>query len=51
MTLRRIVLLAAVLGMGACSFDLSTNPNSPNPIGEDPTKGQVGAAARSASRW
>jgi hypothetical protein len=45
MTLRRIVLLAAVLGMGACSFDLSTNPNSPNPIGQDPTKGQVGAAA------
>ena len=33
MTLRRIVLLAAVLGMGACSLDLATNPNSPNPIG------------------
>ena len=45
MTLRRIVLLAAVLGMGACSFDLSTTPNSPTPIGEDPTRGQVGAAA------
>jgi hypothetical protein len=45
MTLRRIVLLAAVLGMGACSFDLATNPNSPDPIGEDPTKGEVGAAA------
>jgi hypothetical protein len=45
MTLRRIVLLAAVLGMGACSFDLSTNPNSPDPIGENPTKGQVGSAA------
>jgi hypothetical protein len=45
MTLRRIVLLAAVLGMGACSFDLSTNPNSPDPLGEDPTRGQVSAAA------
>ena len=45
MTLRRIVLLAAVLGMGACSLDLATNPNSPNPIGENPTKGQVSAAA------
>jgi starch-binding outer membrane protein, SusD/RagB family len=45
MTLRRIVLLAAVLGMGACSLDLATNPNSPDPIGENPTKGQVSAAA------
>jgi starch-binding outer membrane protein, SusD/RagB family len=45
MTLRRIVLLAGVLGMGACSFDLSTNPNSPDPIGEDPSRGQVQAAA------
>ena len=45
MTLRRIVLLAAVLGMGACSFDLTTNPNSPDPIGEDPSRGQVQAAA------
>ena len=45
MTLRRIVLLAAILGMGACSFDLSTNPNSPDPIGADPTKGQVANAA------
>ena len=45
MTLRRIVLLAGVLGMGACSLDLATNPNSPDPIGENPTKGQVSAAA------
>jgi starch-binding outer membrane protein, SusD/RagB family len=45
MTLRRIVLLAGVIAMGACSFDLDTNPNSPNPIGENPTKGQVAAAA------
>jgi hypothetical protein len=45
MTLRRIVLLAAVLGMGACSLDLATDPNNPDPIGENPTKGQVSAAA------
>ena len=45
MTLRRIVLLAAVLGMGACSLDLATDPNNPDPIGDNPTKGQVSAAA------
>ncbi len=45
MTLRRIVLLAAVLGMGACSLDLATDPNNPDPIGENPTKGQVSASA------
>ena len=51
MTLRRIVLLAAVLGMGACSLDLATNPNSPDPIGENPTKGQVvGRRERHAHR-
>jgi hypothetical protein len=39
------MLLPAVLGVAACSFDLSTNPNSPDPIGPDPTRGQISAAA------
>ncbi|MGH7527314.1 MAG: RagB/SusD family nutrient uptake outer membrane protein [Gemmatimonadales bacterium] len=45
MRLRHLVLLAWFLGAGACSFDLNTNPNSPDPIGENPTRGQVSAAA------
>ncbi len=45
MRLRHLALLAAFLGAGACSFDLNTNPNSPDPIGENPTPGQVSAAA------
>jgi hypothetical protein len=45
MRLRHVALLAAVLGTGACNFDLNTNPNSPDPIGDNPTAGQVGAAA------
>lgn len=45
MRLRYVALLVAFLGTGACSFDLSTNPNSPDPIGENPTAGQVAAAA------
>jgi hypothetical protein len=45
MRLQHVALLAAVLGMGACNFDLNTNPNSPDPIGDNPTAGQVGAAA------
>jgi len=44
MRLCRCALLVAVLGTGACSFDIS-NPNSPDPIGPNPTAGQVSAAA------
>ncbi|MEO7987100.1 MAG: RagB/SusD family nutrient uptake outer membrane protein [Gemmatimonadales bacterium] len=39
------LLLLAALGVGACSFDLSTNPNSPDEIGENPSRGQVSATA------
>ncbi len=38
-------LLLAVLGTGACSFDLNTNPNSPDPMGANPTRLQVAVAA------
>jgi hypothetical protein len=38
-------LLAGLVALGACSFDLSTNPNSPDPIGENPSRTQVGVAA------
>jgi hypothetical protein len=41
----RLALLASFLGAGACNFDLNTNPNSPDPIGENPSRGQVSAAA------
>ncbi len=46
MKLRHSALLLAVLGAGACSFDLNTNPNSPDPIGTNPSRVQVGIAAR-----
>jgi len=39
------LLLLGVLAAGACSFDLSTNPNSPDPIGPNPSRVQVGVAA------
>lgn len=38
------VLLLAVLGTGACSFDISTSPNSPDPIGENPSKTEMQVA-------
>ena len=38
------LLLLGVLVSGACSFDISTNPNSPDPIGENPTRTQVNVA-------
>lgn len=38
-------LLASLLAAGACSFDLSTNPNSPDPIGADPSRPEIGVAA------
>jgi hypothetical protein len=39
------VLLLGAMATGACSFDSSTNPNSPDPIGADPTRVEVGVAA------
>ncbi|MBA3496293.1 MAG: RagB/SusD family nutrient uptake outer membrane protein, partial [Gemmatimonadales bacterium] len=45
MRLRQLALLAVFLGAGACGFDLNTNPNSPDPIGSNPSRGQVSAAA------
>jgi starch-binding outer membrane protein, SusD/RagB family len=41
----RTALLLAVLGAGACDFDQPVNPNSPSPIDENPTRGQISAAA------
>jgi starch-binding outer membrane protein, SusD/RagB family len=38
------LLLAGVLATGACDFDLSTNPNSPDPIGENPSRVQISTA-------
>jgi hypothetical protein len=38
------MLLLAVLGTGACDFDISTSPNSPDPIGPNPSRPQVQAA-------
>ncbi len=39
------LLLLGVLTSAACSFDLSTNPNSPEPIGENPSRTEVAVAA------
>lgn len=39
------LLLLAALGTGACSFDLNTNPNSPEAIGENPSRADVSATA------
>jgi hypothetical protein len=39
------LLLLAALGTGACSFDLNTNPNSPDEIKENPSRSQVSATA------
>ena len=38
------LLLLGVL-TSACSFDLSTNPNSPDPIGQNPSRSAVAVAA------
>lgn len=38
------VLLLGVMATGACSFDLNTNPNSPDPIGENPSRVDIGVA-------
>jgi hypothetical protein len=39
------LLLLGVLTSAGCSFDLSTNPNSPDPIGENPSRTEVAVAA------
>ena len=39
------LLLLGVLTSAGCSFDLSTNPNSPDPIGENPSRSEVAVAA------
>jgi hypothetical protein len=44
MRLRHIALLAALLAGGGCNYDI-VNPNSPDPIGENPSRGQLSAAA------
>ena len=45
MRMRHPVLLLGLWTAGACNFDLSTNPNSPDPIGENPSRAQVSVAA------
>jgi hypothetical protein len=39
------LLLLAALGTGACSFDLNTNPNAPDAIGENPSRAEISATA------
>jgi hypothetical protein len=39
------LLLLGVLTSAGCSFDLSTNPNSPDPIAANPSRSQVAVAA------
>jgi hypothetical protein len=39
------LLLLGVAAAGACDFDLNTNPNSPDPIGDNPSRVEVGVAA------
>jgi hypothetical protein len=45
MRMRHPVLLLGLLAASACNFDQSTNPNSPDPIGENPSQTQVGESA------
>ncbi len=45
MRMRHPVLLLGLLAASACNFDQSTNPNSPDPIGENPSRTQIGVAA------
>ncbi len=40
----RSLILLGVLTSAGCSFDLSTNPNSPDPISENPTRAELAAA-------
>jgi hypothetical protein len=43
--MRHPVLLLGLLAASACSFDQSTNPNSPDPISENPTRNEISVAA------
>ena len=43
MTRTRFLLTVAVLGLGACDLNI-TNPNSPEPIGDNPSPSRVAAA-------
>lgn len=45
MRMRHPVLLLGLLAAGACNFDLNTNPNSPDPIGANPSRVQIAVAA------
>ncbi|MEO7987801.1 MAG: RagB/SusD family nutrient uptake outer membrane protein [Gemmatimonadales bacterium] len=40
-----VLLLLAALGSGACSFDLNTNPNAPDAIGDNPGRAEISATA------
>ena len=40
-----VLLLLGVLTSAGCSFDETTNPNSPEPIGENPSRSDVAVAA------
>jgi starch-binding outer membrane protein, SusD/RagB family len=42
--LTRVALALVVIGAGACNYDI-TNPNSPDVIGENPTRSEVAATA------
>jgi hypothetical protein len=39
-----VVLLLGVVATGACNFDIA-NPNSPDPLGQNPTRSEVAGAA------
>lgn len=45
MRMRHPVLLLGLLAASACNFDQNTNPNSPDPIAENPSRTQIGVAA------
>jgi starch-binding outer membrane protein, SusD/RagB family len=44
MKLSRLALVLGAVGVGACSFDIE-NPNSPDIIGQNPTRSEVAATA------
>jgi hypothetical protein len=44
MRMRHPVLLLGLLAASACNFDQTTNPNSPDPIGENPSRNEISVA-------